>query len=159
MKKSTQTKEENLEPKGDGADAKIPQKKKIQKPKKLTQPLEEHWDLEEKEFDEEDRPKKKIRQSQNTKKITDDSWSIVPHTSLLSRKIATGTKIKGKNIQVQKITSVKNFTKKKFDISIETTPLAQRKAKRINLIKKTLSQIIKTTLKDYNSINFKTQIS
>lgn len=43
-------KKANLEPKGDGAGAKIPQKKKIQNPKKFTQSLRKQWDLEEKEF-------------------------------------------------------------------------------------------------------------
>ncbi|MDR1366864.1 MAG: hypothetical protein LBJ13_03090 [Puniceicoccales bacterium] len=159
MKKSTQAKKENLESKEDITGMGISQKKKDQGLQKLTKNPEEHWDFEEEELDSEAQPKRKIRQSQNTKKIMGDPWSIVPHTPILSRKIATGAKIKGKNIQMRKITSVKNFLKKKSDISIQTTQITKRKAKQINLITETLPQLIRTTLKDYNSINFKTQAS
>ncbi|MDR0418460.1 MAG: hypothetical protein LBH08_03445 [Puniceicoccales bacterium] len=159
MKKSTQTKKEDLEFNEDKTDKEISQSREHQELHKLEKNPEKHWNFNEEEFDSEIQPKRKIYQSQNTKKIMSDPWSVVPHIPILSRKIATGTKIKGKNIQIRKITSVKSFFKKKSDTSLKTTPIIKRKAKQIDLLTETLPQLIKTTLKDYNSISFKTQAS
>ncbi|MDR2372154.1 MAG: hypothetical protein LBD60_03340 [Puniceicoccales bacterium] len=157
MKKSTKTTGENQVPEEDVP--KTPPKRKIHQAKKLTETVDEHWEYEENEPRVDTRRKKKIRQADDTKKMTDGSWSTVPHTPLFSRKVTTGNKIKSKSIQIQKITTVKKFFQKNPNLSIEKIPLTQRKAKQIDLFSQTLPQVIKTTLKDYNSIHFRVQAS
>jgi hypothetical protein len=100
-----------------------------------------------------------IRQSSGVKKIPDDPWQFVPHKKLSARKVVPGAKIKPKTIQGKKITSVKKFSKIKPDIKIKNTPLASRKAQKIDLSNRTIPEVIKVTLKDYNSIDFKAQAS
>ncbi|MDR2812717.1 MAG: hypothetical protein LBB05_02965 [Puniceicoccales bacterium] len=161
MRKLTKAMNEDLGLKEDisKGTSKIPQKRKTYQSKKLTMAMDENWEFEENESNMDVHRKRKIRQNDGAKKTMNDSWTTVPHTLLSARKIAVGDKIKSKNIQTHKITSVKNLFKKNPDISIETTSLAQRKAKQIDLFSQTLPQVIKTTLKDYNSINFKAQAS
>jgi hypothetical protein len=128
--------------------------------KKSKKAMNKEWEAEEIDHDEDDTPlKRKIQQSDGAKKMIADPWSTVPHRLLSSRKITVGNKTKNKKIQEQKITSVRNFFKKNSNIAIEATPLAQRKVKRIDLLSQTLPQVIKTTLKDYNSITFKARVS
>ncbi|MDR1906856.1 MAG: hypothetical protein LBQ03_01395 [Puniceicoccales bacterium] len=157
MKKLTKAMDENGDQKTNKS--KIPQKRKTRESKKPIIAVDENWETEEVDPDMDVPRKRKIRQTDGTKKITGDPWAIVPHTLLSSRKVTSGSKIKSKNIQAQKITSVQNFFQKNPNIPIEMTPLAQRKAKQIDLLSQTLPQVIKTTLKDYNSINFKVQAS
>jgi hypothetical protein len=125
--------------------------------KKSTKAMDKEWESD--APDANASPKRKNQQADGAKKMMINPWSTVHHTLLSSRKIATGDKIKNKKIQDQKITSAQNFFKKNHNISIETTPLAQRKVKQIDLLSQTLPQVIKTTLKDYNSINFKARAS
>jgi hypothetical protein len=145
MKKPTKTKD------------RVPEEDALEK--KLTETVDEYLEYEENEPDMDSRRKRKIRQSDNVKKMPDNSWSTVPHTPLFSRKVTVGNKIRSKSVQIQKITTVKKFSKKNPDLSIEMTPLAKRNAKQIDLLSQTLPQVIKTTLKDYNSIHFKVQAS
>jgi hypothetical protein len=139
--------------------SKIPTKKNPRATKDLTAAFKEEWEDWDPEEEVNAKRKKKIRQTEAAKKIIGDPWATVPHTLLSSRKIAAGSKIKSKSIQIKKITTIKTFSTKKLDLSVGTTPLTRRKAKQIDLLSQTLSQIIGRTLKDYNSINFRIRAS
>ncbi|MDR1303238.1 MAG: hypothetical protein LBJ81_01305 [Puniceicoccales bacterium] len=97
-----------------------------------------------------------ISQSSEHKVLPEDPWQFVFHKNLSTRKVLTGPKMKTK-IKAKQITSQKKFSKISNAIVVPHTPLQRRKATRINLAKETVFQIIKSTLKDYNSIEFLTQ--
>jgi hypothetical protein len=97
-----------------------------------------------------------ICQSKDSKSLPSDPWQLVAHTDLSSRKILIGTKAKTK-VKAMQITSQKRFSKMSGQIIINHTPLQQRKATRVNLTQWPILQVIKNTLKDYNSIEFLTQ--
>jgi hypothetical protein len=114
-----------------------------------------------KAFEEENEKKnvKKTRiicQSSEHKLLPDDPWQFVFHKDLSVRKVLTGPKAKTK-IKAKQITSQKKFSKIPSAIIVPHTPLQQRKATRINLAKETVFEVIKSTLKNYNSIEFLTQ--
>jgi hypothetical protein len=155
MKKPTKTTDKDQIPEEDAS--KMTTKGKIRRTKKLTETVDEHWEYEENEPDMGTHRKRKNRSANDAKKIMDASWSTVPHTPLFSRKVTAESKIKIKCIQIRKTTTVKKFSKQNPNPPVAMTPLAQRKAK--HLLDQTVSQVIKTTLKDYNSIHFKAQAS
>ncbi|MDR0590657.1 MAG: hypothetical protein LBG09_02270 [Puniceicoccales bacterium] len=97
-----------------------------------------------------------ICQSSEHKSLPDDPWQFVFHKDLSTRKVLVGPKAKTK-IKAKQITSQKKFSKISSAITVPHTPLQRRKATRINLAKETVFQVIKSTLKDYNSIEFLTQ--
>ncbi|MDR1590754.1 MAG: hypothetical protein LBR92_02030 [Puniceicoccales bacterium] len=155
MEKITETTDKDREPEKNIS--KISQKRKPRSTKDLTAAFDGNWELEEENLN--TKHKKKIHQVDAAKKIIGDPWAIVPHTLLSSRKVAAGSKLKSKNIRIQKITTIKKLSKKNLDLFVETTPLPQRKAKQIDLLSQTLSQVIEKTLRDYNSINFRIRAS
>jgi hypothetical protein len=101
--------------------------------------------------------KRKARQATVSKALSCDPWQLVAHTNLSARKATFAAKVKTKTKIVQ-ITSYKSLLKMPSTITINHTSIRQRKVVKINLDSDTVPQIIKTVLKDYNSIDFLTQI-
>jgi hypothetical protein len=94
-----------------------------------------------------------ISPSKEHKSLPSDPWQLVSHKALSARKALSGPKSRTK-IKAKQITSQKKFSKISNAMDIAHRPLQQRKAIRVNLDKETVAQVIKSTLKDYNSIEF-----
>ncbi|MDR1435328.1 MAG: hypothetical protein LBI77_02895 [Puniceicoccales bacterium] len=110
------------------------------------------------EKDTEQTMKDKICQSNSNKKLADDPWQMIPHVSLSRRKAAVGIKAKSQKTKGREITSLKKFLKMPNDAAkIPSTPLQKRKIVPLNSTTKTIPEIIRDVLKDYNSISFLTQ--
>ena len=87
-----------------------------------------------------------------------DSWQVIPHCPLSKRTVTPYKKSRQAELIKTQVTSLKQFIKTKLP-KIKRKQLTKRRAIQVNTAELSVSQLIKITLTDYNSINYRSKVS
>ncbi|UPA28436.1 MAG: hypothetical protein LW808_004035 [Verrucomicrobiota bacterium] len=88
-------------------------------------------------------------------KIPSDSWQVVPHRKLQHRKAAIYRDRKNsKETKIPPLTSLHSLSKTVPVPNVPKTQLKKRIGKQVNSVELSVSQLVKITLVDYNSVSY-----